>query len=545
MIPSQPFNTRIMDVDEFIRTHGVLEVTSFNITEPSERTFHPTGLFSEQIFGQIGSPERLIRYGYIDLHAAVLQPPIFENIRNLDGIYTDVMAGRAYAVFDPKTGILERCPDDDPDGETGYQFFMSIFPQLKFRRTGSAIRDDRIAVIEKYRSIAVCDKLIVSPAGVRDIKEDQMKLSQEDVNGLYRNVMSYALQIPKANKSPIFDTFRYNLQLKIAEIYAYYQNILDGKEGYLQGSYAQRKVIGGTRNVFSAVQYSAVSPDDPQYLHYNETRVGLFQAMKANQLVTSYQLNTHFFDFIFTGDTNTIALVDPKTLALTYVEVDDRELRKFTAPDAMDMWINRFKNPEVRLQPVAVKALDGKYYHTAMVYDEGSRITLFRNLDDFTKQFDRPVDRMKIRPLTWLELFYMACERAYEGKYAYITRYPAIEDGSTYPTKVKVSTTVPARVIKLNNLLGGTETQFAEYPILGNSYMDTMGIHASRLAELDADFDGDTGSLNVIVTIEATEEARMYMESTRSRINAQKRLIGSPNTDIIKWTLANMSRDAA
>ena len=68
MEPKAPFNFWIMDVNNYIFLNGLKEVKTQLIYEPSTSNFHPEGLYSEEIFGQIGSPQRVATLGYIDLH---------------------------------------------------------------------------------------------------------------------------------------------------------------------------------------------------------------------------------------------------------------------------------------------------------------------------------------------------------------------------------------------------------------------------------------------------------------------------------------------
>ena len=100
----QPFNIKVMDVDDFIQEVGARPVTSLAIHTPSSTEFHPDGLFSEEIFGMIGSEERLkTAFGYIELNTVILAPVIYRHLVKLSAFYEDIMAGKSYAIFDDKT----------------------------------------------------------------------------------------------------------------------------------------------------------------------------------------------------------------------------------------------------------------------------------------------------------------------------------------------------------------------------------------------------------------------------------------------------------
>ena len=68
------------------------EVTSPFIQEPSSTRFHPNGLLSEIIFGEVGSNQRFSQFGYIKLNTTVLHPMIFVDITRTKKIYKDIMS---------------------------------------------------------------------------------------------------------------------------------------------------------------------------------------------------------------------------------------------------------------------------------------------------------------------------------------------------------------------------------------------------------------------------------------------------------------------
>lgn len=89
MAPRDPFNITILDPEEFIERKGCLPVTVHSMYEPSTSRFHPDGLFSEVIFGQVGTPERLTKRGYIDLHTTIITPHLYKQLLTLKGYYKD------------------------------------------------------------------------------------------------------------------------------------------------------------------------------------------------------------------------------------------------------------------------------------------------------------------------------------------------------------------------------------------------------------------------------------------------------------------------
>lgn len=179
-----PANVWLMDVDNFIQRNALKEVTSTFIYAPSSNLFHPQGFFSEEIFGQLNSPQRLTTFAYINLNMDVLSPHIFKNVIDLKPFYHEVMQGKVYAVFDEVTSELIPSIRENENAGTGFVFFMKQFPKLVFQKTSSATRNNKIKTIElcKENGTAIINKMLVSPAGIRDAKEIGGRISIEEIN---------------------------------------------------------------------------------------------------------------------------------------------------------------------------------------------------------------------------------------------------------------------------------------------------------------------------------------------------------------------------
>lgn len=542
----KPFNIRVMDVEAFVSDNRWMPVTDTAIQSPSEIDFHPDGLFSEDIFGQIGTPDRMLKFGWIDLRTHILAPIVFKNLLKISALYGEIMAGTTYAVFDPVKKDFVRVsgdPEDTPESSTGFSFFMHHFPSIDFRMTDSSSRENRIRLIEKYKDIIFYKKYVVSPASLRDIQLDQRMLVQDDINGLYRSLLYLSNAIPKGAQSPIYDSVRYRIQIKAVEIYDYLENIQSGKKGFFLGAYASRRVAMGTRNVITAADYTMTSPNDPQALKPNETMVGLYQTAKGLQPLVIHGLKVSIFDPVFgTSDATVVPLVNPETKALEYVEITHAERSLYTDQQKIEDWLTRFFNKDVRGRPITVTGKNGVPYWLCMVYDLGTRIILFRSLRDLEKRMGRKPVMERIRPLTWVEALYLVTEAATKGRHCTVTRYPVIEEGSCYPSRIHLLTTQPARTVTMQSLLtDGEEIYLPQYPVLGAAYCDSVVISSSKLAGLGADFDGDTVSVNYLWSDEANAEIHGYLHSPRAFVDTQQRLLAGGTTTQIALQMHNMT----
>jgi len=489
-----PVNLAVMDVPAFIHDNRVMPVTSSLVFEPSTNDYHPEGLYSESIFGPVGSPDRMLKFGYIELNTVIFNPKIFKLLVQLKGLYRDIMSGATYAVFDPVKKDFERVvgdPSENPDTDTGFSFFLKHFYEINFSRTESAKRDERIEVIQQYKDMAIFTKYLVEPAGLRDISNDSNgRLVQDDVNKLYASLILYSRSIPKGSTSPLYDPVRYQIQSKAQEIYEYLENFLDGKRGFIQGSFARRKVAMGTRNVITAAPFIASSPEDPQLLKADDVMVGVYQTIKGLQPFTKYAYFTIFGNPILKPEATTkVALSDPNTGKLVYTTIAPSTRDLWMSSEGIDKIINSFRNTDLRKKPVLIRDTEGKDYALSLIYDEGDEIALCRSIDDLKDRWPRPINKDKLRPITYIEMFYLIAETISVGKHGIVTRYPVIEQGSSYVAKIHVVSTTPSRYVELIDMLspGMERTPLKEYPVLGASYMDAMMVHPSKLGGLGGD----------------------------------------------------------
>ena len=665
-----PFNIQILEPNEYIQRKNILPVSSHAMFEASTSRFHPEGLFSEVIFGQVGSSERLIRRGFFDLKTRIISPHIYKQIMTLKSFYRDIAAGKEYAVFDPQLKDLVRVTRDDPEGRTGYAFFIETLPKIEFKETESTKRSDKIAILKKYADRIFMTRFIILPAGVRDVREENGRIAPEEINKLYLGLLSLTQAMPEQETNdPVFDSIRYQIQTKVQQIYTYIADLFDGKGGFGQSKYAARNVVYSSRNVITAATVSRVSePESPNAFSANEVLVPLFQGMKGATPLIINKLKTVFFEQIFGSQSMSIPAINPTTLKLEYKEIDSAEMKKFTTSEGINSFITGFRNSNMHFSPVTVRVKNGEgkkgfsNYFLYLVYDDGKNVYPFRNIDDFfqfygnkdrysisevdnlgyvdhlnpsdfmilgstalrvfgmvnynqdidilvseeimdtirkdpefEKQsnnvyrrkdgkvdvyndlilkeaktsfkeykhqysiqidkffFETPAhllevyqtsNRMKdkgkieflktivvdtscIRPMTHVEMCYMASFAALRDKYATATRYPVLNLEGIAPFKIHLVSTTPSRVVTLRRLQeqGSADIVLPEYPRLDSTVKTSLSVHPSTLDKYNGDYDGDTLGLNILMSDEATEEVRNYMDKPISLVDANGKLV--------------------
>ena len=392
-----PFNIQIMDVDDFIQRHSLLPVTSTAIFETGTKRFHPDGLYSEAIFGQVGSRDRLVRKGYIDLHTDIVTPHLYKQLISLRSYYKDIISGKAYAKFDPEIKDLILVDPDEPGADTGFQFFVKSLPKISFARTNSVKRTDKIDLLEKYHDRLIIDKLIVLPAGIRDVKITDDYISPEEINKFYVAILQLASGLP-SNKSdePLYNTIRFQIQTKVMAIYDHITTLIDGKSGFAQGKFAARKLTYGTRNVITALPITRVEdPTSDRCIGPEEIEIPLFQAMKSSFPLIVHSLQQIFFNTVFSNQTNKIPLIDPDSLFTNYVDVDTAVVSMYTTDTGINDLINNYRTPEIQWEPVKIKGKNEngeiKDYYLYLLLDVDDCIRIGRSAADIKEELDTEI----------------------------------------------------------------------------------------------------------------------------------------------------------
>ena len=548
-----PFNITFLDIEEYIKRRGLKPVRSSFTMEPGTTRFHPEGLYSEEVFGPVASEKRIVTPGYIELHTKVMQPKVYLNIVRLSKYYEKIMSGMGYAIFDEELGNFIQASVDDEGADTGFTFFINHLPKLKFPKSSSLARQDKVDELTKYKDVLLIDKCIVIPAGIRDYQIGANgRPSVDEINKLYVSLLSYSMVIPPqmAERSE-YDNVRYAIQRKLAELYEHLARLTSGpsggKNGYLSRKWGSRIVALGGRDVISASDMTGESVDDLQFHKINETKVPLFLAAKELEPAVIYQIRQIFLSHIMHPEGEQVSLIDPRTLTINYHPVRPAEKDMFLTPEGLTDFINSFRDSTSRIDPVVMYDNDDVEYWLYLVYDTGDKIFIFRNLDSFKQLLfkshpELTFDNKLIRPLSRIELLSIATWVAAQGKHCTVTRYPVIGTDSIYLSQIHLVTTDPGRTVELVTEYQDAAITIGEYPVLGRPYVDSTVPHPSRLAGLGADHDGDTISVNCLLSNEANEEVRDYLNHPASVITTSGRLVTGFNTDLIKLVLFNMMK---
>lgn len=532
-----PFNVELLKLTPS-RLQGVRPVTSIDFFENANGDLHEDGLFSLPIFGRIGSEERDQRFSYIDVKLEILHPVIFERLTKLKAIYKGIISGTQYAIWDATKADFIAA--DEVNGQTGYAFFMRHWRKIAFARNDSAIRDLRIQLIEKYRDRATTSKVIVMPAGLRDIETgDDGRMTHGDINPIYRRLIAAANTIPdteEAGNDPVHDRARTMMQTAFNELYKFIEQMITGKKGFFQSKWASRAVFNSTRNVITAADLSTEFLGGINAPRYTDTTFGLYQLTRMLLPKVIFQLRTTYLSEIFSHGDNRALLVEPTTMTAEVVEVSSETYDRWVTNEGLERVIASYGEVGLRDRPIM---LEGRYL--ALIY-VGPDMTfkIFHDINELPEGFDRKY----VRPISLVELLYLSGYKIWTSYIAFVTRYPVTGVGSCYPSTTRVKTTI---VGEIRRELGpdwqslDDEHLATEFPILpAAAYLDSQVVNSARLAGLTADYDGDAMSATCVYSDEALEEQRNYLNSKTAYADPRGGLRASSAVPTIELVALNM-----
>lgn len=539
----EPFNLSILKLTS-VETRGLKPITSLDTFENvGSKNFHPEGLFSTEIFGRAGDDVRDVTFSYIDTKAQMLHPLIHRTIERTTRFYIDIYNGKEYARWNDKTKQFER--STELDGDTGAGFFLKHWNDIKFEKSDSQIRNQRVTFIDKYRDVAIQDKILVLPAGVRDAEIDALdRVKEHEINPIYRSILSISNTIgrPPAIDDSIYDRSRVSLQSKFNELYGLIESIVEGKKGFAQSKVGSRRIINGTRNVISAMDQSLSNIDDPLAPTADDTIIGLWQLSRGVLPVTLPKLRNHILNNVFMTNDGSVPLIDKKTLKREFVNVTAQTFDRWTTQEGLERLVNLQSNKHLRSMPVEI---EGRYL--ALVYKpvKDKVFKIFFDIDELPEGYSKD----DVYPITNMELIYLCNYREWNKFRMMNTRYPVAGEGSTYPSKVYVKTTVVSESrVELDSDWGYPalphENTATQYPVFEPaSYVDTAMISPYRTSKSQADYDGDTFSNNILFTKESLEEIDRYLNTREAHIDPLGGMRASCEIDTTKYVMFNLTGD--
>ena len=524
----KPTNIKLLDPKSIIP--GVFkEVTSTDAFEGMTQNLNDEGLYSLEIFGKLGSKERDRTEAYVDTKLELFNPTYLKALIQIKSLYQGIVKGTEYAVWDPESKDFIK--SNLLDGETGFSFFMRHFNKIVPSTTDSYKRSKRIALVTRSRSVSFSDKVLVFPAGLRDIQfQPNGAPTEPEVTDLYRKLIFRTRVVTLASKedaeNPLYDNVRWGLQHAFNEIDQYFFGFSEGKGGLLQRRLSTRGVVSGTRNVITARKVSRADLLKPNGVNPNSSDIGLYQGLLNFQYVAINALLSKYLQNIFTTGSQTVKLVSTKTLEYEYVEVPPSTVEKWSTFTGLNKLINGFSNIHLRNKVIVVEN-----HFLALVYDDGEDVCVLHDINDLPEGKDRKL----VRPITYMELFYLSCHQAISDQISQQTRYPIIGIGSIVPVKVNLLTTTGAKPRVIRNTDWSEAETCGRYPVRQDSpdYFDAMSVDPTRESGFDSDHDGDQLNSNSVCGEDSKAQVHSLFGKREYYISGSGRFLYDPANEPI------------
>lgn len=275
---------QLINVNKFIEDNSLVgPVDTPNIFFGKTLQFHPSGLFSEEIFGIVGSMERKQKFSWIELNCNVIQPPLYDILSKRIERNIDKYLNGSYRYTLGKNNELLL----DKNGEySGFQDFYRIIDKVNFRSSPadtSSIRNQLISMIKSYinKGLFFTNRLIVIPPDFRPIflAEDQRESTMDEMNKIYQKIINLSNQIYGLS-GVMYDILSYKIQLVLYDLYNYIKSKISKKAGMI------RSLMLGKRVDFAATAVITPNPN----LRLGEVGIPLIIACKIFEPYLIYGL---------------------------------------------------------------------------------------------------------------------------------------------------------------------------------------------------------------------------------------------------------------
>jgi hypothetical protein len=466
--------------DDNVKLLRKIEV--LDIYDGVSRNFHPTGLFSTEIFGKVGDARRDTTFAYIDLGVPIYHPFVFKTIVKLKSLYGEIMSGRTYAIFDKE--IKDFVKSNPMEGQTGYHFFVSNFDKVDLTKNDSIKRDYYIDLIEKYKGRYLMKYLIVLPAGLRDVEVDKNnRTTENEINKPYRKILGYSNLIKDINTDlniEYINQIRYNIQLSVLEIYTYIKEMLEGKKGMIQDKWASRKIFNSTRNVITSYVPTVTSLGDGNTVSANQTVVGLYQTIKAIFPLSTRLVRDEFLYKVFPGPNNSMIMTNKETLKKEIVPFNTKIYDSWMTVAGLEKQFNLFGREDIRHNVLQYD----KWYFGLVYLGKGN----YKLIQDISEVPEHMLKEGEVKPITMTQLLMLSIYKHIGDIPVYAARYPITSYGSIYPSYIYLKcTTQSEKRTELNDNWEPSEVTCYEFPITGEKFFESMSPAHSNLGRLGGD----------------------------------------------------------
>lgn len=470
--------------DKMIEENGLKPVTNpIFFKRASDRSPTDDGLFSPLIFGD-SIEERKTNHAYIDLKRKFFHPYIFEILTKLSKNFAMCAQGQGRWMIE-KDGSLVEVKDEDSrdynDENTGISWLVENFRKLTFKETDASIRKERLKLLNSLSDDEILiSKYVVIPLFYRDAGSTSGKKRTKipDINYIYQDILSNVNSIEDDFFSSIKYLTLYHIQTSLVKLRQYGQKNLEKKKGLFQQSILGKSTDYGARGVISVPSLTGCDVPNDCIVDITHSGIPLHKCTELGFPFIMKWISEFFEDTFRNKKTMPVYRRDRNgKLRLENVEIiDQMEIYTKDYIESKIKMYNRSYGIE-RFETVKIRCKDGT-----------DAEMLFTGRGYASRPDDPRANTISNRPMTWMDVIYLAAENTLSDKYCYITRYPLEDYFGTFPSQVAVLSTIKTAPVIINGkvyphypvidlTLSPKEiaTQFIDTISISNLYLDAIG----------------------------------------------------------------------
>lgn len=521
--------------DEVIENHHLKPVTSAIMFERGNVP-NSKGLFSYEIFGDTAD-ERRKTSAYIDLGRKFFHPYAFEALCSLASKAKTVAAGRG--TWKIENGEIKPTDANDPaydPAATGLRWLIDHYHDLKFVKNKSYKHNQFVELLENSSDDEIfITKWIVIPVFYRDANFSGHSRDIPKINEYYKKLIQYVNALKSPSMMDFSNNTEFSIQSIMVTIRQYGQSLVEGKRGFMKQFVIGKTTAYGARNVITEPIFSnAKTPDDMMIDIFHSGFPIASCCSMAYPFIEHWILN--FFSREFETREKKQILVKDKdgNLKLEFAKIGD--VMAFYNPSYIETKVEQFMNTYGnRFEPLVIPMADGT-----------EAFMLFTGRPYAKDPLSKTAPSIARRAMTWTDLLYMACVETleYGGKMAYITRYPLEDYFGTFPSMIRVTSTLTHEPMEID----GKKYPFYPKVEIGISqdeastkFIDTVTMDNVYLEGLGGDYDGDMISEKACFSEEANDEAFAIMNDAKHFVSISGKLMRTIKQEVY-LTFYNMTR---
>ena len=479
------------------------------------------GLFSTAIFGS--TPRvRHFQCAYIDLKRKFFHPYAYEAVCKLVQSASTCAAGRGtWRIGEDGKLVATREGEDgyDPNA-TGLRWLIDHYHDLKHTHNRSTVYNQYVDLLENSTDDEIfITKWIVIPVFYRDANFSGHKRDIPKINEHYKKLIQYV----KAMNAPALLDFsnhtEFNIQNQLVVIRQYGQSLVEGKRGFLKQFVIGKTTSYGARNVITEPVFSeAETPSDLMVDIFHSGFPIATCCSMAYPFIEHWILNFLAKEFETRERKQVLVKKEDGSYEMQYAKIGD--VLAMYNPKYIQTKVEQFMHTYgSRFEPLTIPMDDGS-----------TSYILFTGRPYAKNPRSKNAPATARRAMTWTDLLYLACVETLEfgGKLAYITRYPLEDYFGTFPSMIRVTSTLQHEPMEINGkkypFYPKVELHLSQDEV-STRFVETVSLDNVYLKGLGGDYDGDMISEKTCFTEEANDEAYAILNDPKHFVSIGGKLM--------------------